>query len=56
MKVERKALTLSFQNWEGIGMMERIGGFVKVVTDELDPAGQVELAEIGSCLFCKERM
>lgn len=37
MEVERKALILSFQKREGIREMERIAGFVKVVTDELRP-------------------
>ena len=37
MEVERKALILSFQKREGIREMERVGGFVKVVTDELGP-------------------
>lgn len=37
MEVERRVLILSFQKREGIREMERIGGFVKVVTDELDP-------------------
>lgn len=37
MEVERRVLILSFQKKEGIREMERIGGFVKVVTDELDP-------------------
>ena len=37
MEVERRGLILSFQKREGMREMERIGGFVKVVTDELDP-------------------
>lgn len=37
MEVERKALILSFQKREGIREMERVGCFVKVVTDELGP-------------------
>lgn len=37
MKVKRKALILRFQKREGVGKIERIGGFVKVVTYGMNP-------------------
>lgn len=40
MRAKRKVLILSFQKREGIGKMEGVGGFVKIVTDELGPEGQ----------------